>query len=108
MTYEFVTPYLKGFHLTLAAHHPKRNSKGWKLSPREWDAYVRGKASKGNFSTAEAKTFSDVGHNTPPPEDEYSRNSQPTSYPDPVEPPLEVWPVSRLKFDLEALEANFQ
>jgi hypothetical protein len=107
MTYEIVTPYLKGFHLTLAAHHPKRNSEGWKLSPREWDAYVWGKASKGKFSTDEAETFSDVGHDTPPPEDEYSRTSQPTTYPDPVEPPLLVRTFACLKFDLEALDALF-
>jgi hypothetical protein len=107
MTYEIVTPYLKGFHLTLAAHHPKRNSEGWKLSPREWDAYVWGKASEGKFSTDEAKTFSDLGHDIPPPEDEYSRTSQPTAYPVPIEPPVLVRPVARFKFDLEALDALF-
>jgi hypothetical protein len=34
MTYSIMTPYLKGFHLTLAAHHPQRDNQGWKLSPR--------------------------------------------------------------------------
>jgi hypothetical protein len=49
MTHEIVTPYLKDLHLTLAMHHPQRNAQGWKLSPKEWEAYVWGKESEGKF-----------------------------------------------------------
>ena len=35
MTYSVIFPYLKGFHLTLAQHLPKRNEEGLKLSDLE-------------------------------------------------------------------------
>jgi hypothetical protein len=107
MTYEIVTPYLKGFHLTLAKHHPQRNSEGWKLSPKEWDAYIWGKASEGEFSTDEAQAFSEVGHDTPPPEKGYDKTSKPSTHKDPLKPPLFVTGALRLKFDVEALCALF-
>jgi hypothetical protein len=41
MTYPLVTPYLTGFHLTLAAHHLGGDDSGWKLTPHEeWAAYL--------------------------------------------------------------------
>jgi hypothetical protein len=107
MTFETITPYLKGFHLTLAAHHPKRNAEGWKLSPREWDACIWGKASEGSFSVEEAQSFSEVGHDTPPPESKYNKTSQPANNKGPTKPPLFIRPVERLKSDLEALDALF-
>jgi hypothetical protein len=58
VTDNIVTPYLKEFHLTLAAHHPQRNSQGWKLSPKEWDAFIWGKKeSEGDFSSNKAQGF---------------------------------------------------
>jgi DNA-binding transcriptional regulator GbsR (MarR family) len=36
MTYENITPFLKGLHLTLASYLPQRDAKGWKLSYKEW------------------------------------------------------------------------
>jgi hypothetical protein len=106
MTYEIVTPYLKGLHLTLAAHHPQRNSQGWKLSPKEWEAYVWGKESEGKLSSDEAKTFSEVGHDSTPPETKEKQASQPL-HGGPTNPPKEVVPVKRLKFDIDALCALF-
>jgi hypothetical protein len=102
MTFEIVTPYLKGLHLTLAAHHPQRDSQGWKLSPKEWDAYLWGKASEGKFSTEEAHSFSEVGHDVVPPETRATKSTY-SSPGAPPEPPKEVKPVARLRFDLEAL-----
>jgi hypothetical protein len=107
MTYEIVTHYLKGLHLTLAAHHPQRDAQGWKLSPKEWDAYVWGKESEGKFSSDEAKTFSAVGHDTPPPKAKFYQNSQPTTQDSPAKPPKLVHPVKRLRFDIDALCALF-
>ena len=46
-------PYLKGFHLTLAQHLPKRDDGGWKLSDTEWAAYVNGKIEEGHYSRVE-------------------------------------------------------
>jgi hypothetical protein len=40
MTYLMVTPYLKGFHLTLASHHPGQDKCGWKMLSKEWAAYL--------------------------------------------------------------------
>jgi hypothetical protein len=107
MTYEIVTPYLKGIHLTLAAHHPQRNDQGWKLSPKEWDAYVWGKESEGKFSADEAKSFSAVAQDIPPPETKFKRNSQPATHEGPAKPPKLVLPVKRLKFNIDALCALF-
>jgi hypothetical protein len=38
MTYPVVMPYLKVLHLTLASHHPGRNTAGWKMTSQEWSA----------------------------------------------------------------------
>lgn len=36
MIFGMIFPYLKGFHLTIYSHLPKRNEKGWKLKDLEW------------------------------------------------------------------------
>jgi len=41
MTYEILFPYLKGFHLVLCAHLPKRDEEGWKLTDLEWIAHMQ-------------------------------------------------------------------
>jgi hypothetical protein len=38
MTYSMVTPYLKGFHLMLASHHPGQDKFSWKMASKEWAA----------------------------------------------------------------------
>ena len=93
MTYELVTPYLKGLHLTLAAHHPQRDTEGWKLSTKEWDLYLWGKASEGKFSGDE--------------DNECKKTAQLASREEPTQPPTSVKPVARLSCDLEALAALF-
>jgi hypothetical protein len=40
MTFEMMVPFLKGFHLTLAKHNKGRTDDGWKLTNREWEAWL--------------------------------------------------------------------
>jgi hypothetical protein len=107
VTYETVIPYLKGLHLTLAAHHPQRNLQGWKLSPKEWDAYVWSKESEGIFSVDEAATFSEEGIDPIPPKAKCKQAVKPPAKEGPAVPPKQVVPVKRLKFDIDALCALF-
>jgi hypothetical protein len=43
MTYEDLAPYLKGFYLSLYLHLPHRDSEGWKMNEKRWDAYIHSK-----------------------------------------------------------------
>ena len=54
MVYETIFPYLKGFHLTLAQHLPKRDEDGWKLADLEWIGHVENKVENGTYSREEA------------------------------------------------------
>ena len=54
MVYEELFPYLKGFHLTLAQHLPKRNEEGWKIADLKWIAHVEGKVDSGVFTREQA------------------------------------------------------
>ena len=49
MVYEGLFPSLKGFHLTLVQHLPKRDEEGWKIADLEWIAHVEGKVDSGIF-----------------------------------------------------------
>ena len=55
MVFNNFSSYLKGFHLTLAQHLPKRDNGGWRLSDAEWTAYVNGKIDEGCYSRAEGE-----------------------------------------------------
>lgn len=44
---------MKGFHLTLSAHLPKRDSEGWKISELEWIGSVECKVDKGTITREE-------------------------------------------------------
>jgi len=50
MTYEILFPFLKGFHLTLCSHLPKRNEEGWKLADLEWIGYLQERLNSGKLS----------------------------------------------------------
>ena len=39
MTFKFIVPFMKGFHLTLDSWRPLRGPDGWKVSKSEWDAW---------------------------------------------------------------------
>ena len=66
MVFDCLSPYLKGFHLTLAQHLPKRDEGGWKLSDTEWTAYVSNKVDEGAFSSGEGDLLIDGMDNVPP------------------------------------------
>ena len=53
MTYDTFTHHLKGFHLTLAAHCPRRNDEGWKLNDNEWLMYLESKVQSNIISSVE-------------------------------------------------------
>jgi hypothetical protein len=40
MTYEQITPYLKGIYLTLSDHLPQQDDDGWKQTDRQWRACI--------------------------------------------------------------------
>ena len=50
MTYTIFAPYLKGFHMILTQHLPKRNTEGWKLTENEWMDYVSHKLHAGSWT----------------------------------------------------------
>jgi hypothetical protein len=60
MTYLMVTPYLKGFHLTLASHHPGCDKFGWKMPLKEWAAYLHEAVEGGKLSDEEAKAMAEA------------------------------------------------
>jgi hypothetical protein len=41
MTYKFLTPFMKGFHLLTDSWREKRAKDGWKVKSREWEAYLQ-------------------------------------------------------------------
>jgi hypothetical protein len=54
MTYDNITPFLKGLHLTLASFLPQRDSEGWKMSDRQWLKKLDEKLTEGKISKDEA------------------------------------------------------
>jgi len=53
LTFEIIFPFLKGFHLTLCSHLPKRNEEGWKINELEWLGYLEEAKIKGTMSVDE-------------------------------------------------------
>jgi hypothetical protein len=54
MTFELITPFLKGFHLTILGQLPRRNSEGWKIAERSWDAYIHQQVAEGLMKEEDA------------------------------------------------------
>jgi len=90
MTYDRITPYLKGIYLTLSDHLPKRDEEGWKKTDKQWAAYVYQKVSEGSLSNDQA-----AGALRPP---EFAS----------IPVPTDVKPVSRLASDIKALMKLFE
>jgi hypothetical protein len=80
------TPFLKGFHLTISGHLPRRNAEGWKIAERSWDAYVHQQVAEGLMT-----------------EEEATEALNPPDYED-IPTPKEAIPVARLEWDLKALQ----
>ena len=53
MTYEIISPFLKGLHLTLCSHLPSRDDEGWKLSESGYLEYLQAKMDQGSLSQDE-------------------------------------------------------
>jgi hypothetical protein len=54
MTYETLTPFLKGFHLTLSSYLPHRDANGWKLSDKQWEKSLLAQVERGELEEKEA------------------------------------------------------
>jgi hypothetical protein len=102
MTYSLVTPYLKGFHLTLAAHHEGRSNTGWKLTSKEWAAYLHEAVESGRLVEDEADAMGEAVRE-PAPHEAWSLPVPPEI----PKPPKVVKPVQRLEGDLFALRSLF-
>ena len=50
MTYKFLTPFLKGFHLLTDSWRPNRAADGWKVQSRDWESYLQEALDKGEIS----------------------------------------------------------
>eukprot|EP00978_Attheya_sp_CCMP212_P010906 scaffold26569_cov60-Attheya_sp.AAC.2 len=90
MTYDRITPYLKGIYLTLSDHLPKRDEEGWKKTDKQWAAYVYQKVSEVFLSNDQA-----AGALRPP---EFAS----------IPVPTDAKPVSRLVGDIEGLMKLFE
>ena len=53
MTYNLIFPYLKGFHLTLCQHLPRRDEEGWKIKDLEWLGFLEEAKQKGEMTEDE-------------------------------------------------------
>jgi hypothetical protein len=53
MTFDILTPFLKGFYLTLNSWRPQRDEGDWKMSDQRWRGYLFGKFEKGDISEKE-------------------------------------------------------
>lgn len=102
MTYPIVTPYLKGFHLTLAAHHPGRNESGWKINNQEWSAYLHEAMEGSKLEKDKAQALEFIGKESIP--QELSTTRPPVIVP---LPPKHVVPVPRLQGDTQVLDTMF-
>jgi hypothetical protein len=57
MTFEVITPFLKGFYLLLAKHLPRRDEDGWKFSEKGYLTYVHQYLAEGKVSESEAEAM---------------------------------------------------
>ena len=55
MTFEVITPFLKGFYLSLCSHLSSRNGDGWKLPDGAFVSYVNEKRERGLMTEDEAR-----------------------------------------------------
>jgi hypothetical protein len=103
MTYPIVTPYLKGFHLTLTAHHPGRGESGWKMPSKEWLASLYEAVEAGKFTKDKADLLRDASSQEEVP----SPTGVKSAYVLPP-PPKCVRPVPHIEQDATALARLFQ
>jgi hypothetical protein len=85
MTFEVITPFLKGYRLSLCSHLSLRNDNGWKLLDRAFVSYINEKRERGLMT-----------------EDEARAALNPPDYDD-IPVPKRIIPVPRFKDDVFAL-----
>lgn len=88
MTFDTITPFLKGFYLTLNSWRDGRDDCDWKVTPKRWKAILFNRAADGGMSEVELDA-------------ELSRNEDSTLAPE------TVTGSPSLKSDVEALSAIF-
>jgi hypothetical protein len=71
MTYETITPFLKGLPLTLASFLSHRDAEGWKLSDRQWLDHIRKLVKEGKMSEADARRAKEAERAAQRPEAEW-------------------------------------
>ena len=62
MVFDVLTPYLKGFHLLLAAHLPQRDDQGWKFSDAEFVAHLENKVENQEYTRKQAQAILDASN----------------------------------------------
>ena len=68
MTFDIFFAYLKGFHLTLSMHLPRRTEQGWKLNELEWIGYLENQHSDNKITSEEKETMlHEITGTIPPP-----------------------------------------
>ena len=53
MTYKFLTPFLKGFHLLTDSWRKNRAADGWKVQDRDWESYLQEALEKGEIDESD-------------------------------------------------------
>jgi hypothetical protein len=71
MTYESLTPFLKGLHLTLASFLPNRDDDGWKLTGKSWIDYLQKSLDEGKLTAEEADAALEKERQAQQPESEW-------------------------------------
>ena len=60
MTYETITPFLKGLHMMLALFLPQQDKEGWKLLDCKWLDYIRSLVKEGKLTPQEGLEAAEV------------------------------------------------
>jgi len=89
MTFDFLKPYLKGLHQTLAYHLGRRDKLGWKRGERDWMTYVSNQVESGGMTA-----------------DEAFQALHPPAFED-IPVPVNVSPLQRMREDFEVLDDYF-
>ena len=89
MTFDFLKPYLKGLHQTLAYHLGKRDKLGWKRGERDWINYVSHQVESGGMT-----------------QDEAFQALHPPAFED-IPVPVNVSPLQRMREDFDVMDDFF-
>jgi hypothetical protein len=74
MTYKFLTPFMKGFHLLTDSWRNNRATDGWKVQSREWESYLQGALESGELSEEEYCEMMEQEENDEAPDTIFSKS----------------------------------